>query len=183
MEGHSGGGRGVRRYVPQQPWIQNANVRDNILFGKPMDPRRYAATIKACALEADFDKFPDGDETEIGERGVNLSGGQKQRIALARAVYQNCGTMLLDDVLSALDSHVGAHVMDACLLDLLANTTRVLVTHKLDVLPAVDSIIVLGQGKVLAQVGALSPCMHACTSLWSLGHGRGAGQGAGAGGA
>ena len=138
-------------YVPQQAWIQNANVRDNILFGKPYDERRYRATIAACALEADFEKFPDGDMTEIGERGVNLSGGQKQRISLARAVYQNSQTLLLDDVLSALDSHVGAHVLDKCLLDLLGNTTRVLVTHKLDVLHSVDNILVLGEGKVLAQ--------------------------------
>ena len=142
-------------YVPQQAWIQNANVRDNILFGKPFDPRRYRAVIEACALEADFEHLPDGDMTEIGERGVNLSGGQKQRIALARAVYQNSETLLLDDVLSALDSHVGAHVMENCLLDLVGNTTRVLVTHKLDVLHSVDNILVLGEGKVLAQ-GTLS---------------------------
>ena len=88
-------------------------------YGKSSLARRYRATIAACALEADFDKFPDGDMTEIGERGVNLSGGQKQRIALARAVYQNSETLLLDDVLSALDSHVGAHVLDRCLLALL----------------------------------------------------------------
>ena len=139
-------------YVPQQAWIQNANIRDNILFGNAFDANRYAATVKACALEPDLDKLPEGDLTEIGERGVNLSGGQKQRIALARAVYQQTDVLLLDDVLSALDSHVGAHVLDNCLLDLLANTTRVLVTHKLEVLNAVDQIIVLGaDGAVLAQ--------------------------------
>ncbi|EKX42001.1 hypothetical protein GUITHDRAFT_88223 [Guillardia theta CCMP2712] len=142
-------------YVPQQAWIQNANIRDNILFGKPMDERRYREVLKACALEADLEKFPNGDETEIGERGVNLSGGQKQRIALARAVYQNFDCLLLDDVMSALDSHVGSHVLDDCLIRLLQDKTRVLVTHKLDLLPLVDYIVVLGDGKVQAQ-GTLS---------------------------
>ncbi|KAJ1483860.1 P-loop containing nucleoside triphosphate hydrolase protein [Baffinella frigidus] len=107
MLGFGAGGVG---YVPQQAWIQNANVRDNILFGAVFDQAKYDKAkydkvVDACALRADLDRLPAGDQTEIGERGVNLSGGQKQRISLARAVYQNEETILLDDVMSALDSH------------------------------------------------------------------------------
>ncbi|GBM74838.1 Multidrug resistance-associated protein 1 [Araneus ventricosus] len=97
-------------YVPQQPWIQNATVRDNILFVKPMDKSLYDATISRCCLRPDLNVLPGGDYTEIGEKGVNLSGGQKQRISIARAVYQDADIYLLDDPLSAVDSHVGAHI-------------------------------------------------------------------------
>lgn len=138
-------------YVPQQAWIQNNNVRENILFGQPFDQEKYDKVVKACSLTTDFEKFAAGDKTEIGERGVNLSGGQKQRIGLARAVYQDKGVILLDDVLSALDSHVGEHVLHECITGILDGKTRLLVTHKLDVLPSADWIIVLRDGGIQAQ--------------------------------
>lgn len=92
-------------YVAQQAWIQNATVRDNILFGKLYDPIKYKKIINACALKPDLDMLPAGDKTEIGEKGINLSGGQKQRISLARAVYSNADVFLLDDPLSAGKVH------------------------------------------------------------------------------
>jgi ATP-binding cassette subfamily C (CFTR/MRP) protein 2 len=97
-------------YVSQQAWIQGGTIQDNILFGKPMDKAKYASTLKSCALEMDLAQMEFGDQTEIGERGINLSGGQKQRIQLARAVYQDCDIYLLDDIFSALDAHTGSDV-------------------------------------------------------------------------
>eukprot|EP00283_Hemiselmis_rufescens_P014305 CAMPEP_0173443524 /NCGR_PEP_ID=MMETSP1357-20121228/30032_1 /TAXON_ID=77926 /ORGANISM="Hemiselmis rufescens, Strain PCC563" /LENGTH=1295 /DNA_ID=CAMNT_0014409445 /DNA_START=9 /DNA_END=3896 /DNA_ORIENTATION=- len=138
-------------YVPQQAWIQNANLRDNVLFGKEMDDGLYEETVEVCGLAKDLEKFPGGDETEIGERGVNLSGGQKQRVSIARAVYQQQEVYLLDDPISALDAHVGHHVFDQCIQTSLAGKTRILVTHKLDLLPACDHIVVLADGKVTDQ--------------------------------
>lgn len=93
--------QGNLAYVAQQAWIQNATVRENILFGKPYDPAKYERVIEACALKPDLEILPGGDKTEIGEKGINLSGGQKQRIALARAVYSNADVYLFDDPLSA----------------------------------------------------------------------------------
>ncbi|KHJ93660.1 ABC transporter, ATP-binding protein [Oesophagostomum dentatum] len=106
------GMRGRVAYVPQIPWIQNMTVRDNILFGKPYDKRRYNQVLAACALKPDLRMLTNGDLTEIGEKGINLSGGQKARISLARAVYQDFDVYLLDDPLSAVDAHVGKHIFD-----------------------------------------------------------------------
>ncbi|RUS75497.1 hypothetical protein EGW08_016746, partial [Elysia chlorotica] len=135
-------------YVPQQAWIQNATVRDNILFGKPYDKRKYKKVLNACALERDLDILSAGDMTEIGEKGINLSGGQKQRVSLARAVYSNADIYILDDPLSAVDSHVGKHIFTHVIGDggLLKGKTRVLVTHGAHWLPLVDSIVVLENG-------------------------------------
>ena len=113
-------------YVPQQAWMLNATLKDNILFGKPFDADRYNKVIEACSLKSDLEILPGGDQTEIGEKGINLSGGQKQRISLARAVYNNRDVYLLDDPLSAVDSHVGKHIFENVLSDegMLAGKTR-----------------------------------------------------------
>jgi ABC-type bacteriocin/lantibiotic exporter with double-glycine peptidase domain len=99
-------------YVPQQAWIQNATLKNNILFEKPLDTKLYAKVLKTCALETDLSILPAGDETEIGEKGINLSGGQKQRVSLARAVYSDAEIFMLDDPLSAVDAHVGKHIFN-----------------------------------------------------------------------
>ncbi|XP_057660508.1 multidrug resistance-associated protein 1 isoform X6 [Diorhabda carinulata] len=137
-------------YVSQQAWIQNATLRDNVLFGKPYDQALYDDVIEACALLPDFDMLPAGDKTEIGEKGINLSGGQKQRVSLARAVYSNADIYFLDDPLSAVDSHVGKHIFEKVIgpHGLLKNKTRVLVTHGITYLPRTDKIIVLKNGEV-----------------------------------
>ena len=97
-------------YVPQSPWILTGNIKENVLFGKPYESVKYDKTVETCALKKDFELFPAGDLTEIGERGINMSGGQKQRIQIARAVYQDADIYLLDDPFSALDAHTGTHL-------------------------------------------------------------------------
>lgn len=141
---------GTIAYVPQQAWIQNATLQNNILFGKPFDKKRYDKVIEACALKPDFAMLPGGDQTEIGEKGINLSGGQKQRVSLARAVYQDADIYLLDDPLSAVDSHVGKHIFEQVIgpTGLLNKCTRVLVTHGVTYLPKVDNIYVLSHGEI-----------------------------------
>ncbi len=104
---------GSLSYVPQQAWIQNATVKENILFGKIYDKQSYDKIITCCALKHDFSILAAGDQTEIGEKGINLSGGQKQRISLSRAVYSDSDIFLLDDPLSAVDAHVGKHIFDS----------------------------------------------------------------------
>ncbi|XP_050087820.1 multidrug resistance-associated protein 1 isoform X5 [Anopheles aquasalis] len=137
-------------YVSQQAWIQNATLKDNILFGKPLDERRYQRIIEACALKPDIEMLPGGDMTEIGEKGINLSGGQKQRVSLARAVYNDADVYFLDDPLSAVDSHVGKHIFEQVIgsSGLLGSKTRVLVTHGITYLPETDKIYVLRQGEI-----------------------------------
>nr|XP_022323792.1 multidrug resistance-associated protein 1-like isoform X1 [Crassostrea virginica]XP_022323793.1 multidrug resistance-associated protein 1-like isoform X1 [Crassostrea virginica]XP_022323794.1 multidrug resistance-associated protein 1-like isoform X1 [Crassostrea virginica] len=137
-------------YVPQQAWIQNATVRDNILFGKGMEDGKYEEILNACALKTDLEILTGGDMTEIGEKGINLSGGQKQRVSLARAVYNNADIYMLDDPLSAVDSHVGKHIFQKVVGNkgLLRHKTRIMVTHGIHWLPMVDSIIVLIDGKI-----------------------------------
>lgn len=137
-------------YVPQQAWIQNATLRENILFGSKYERKRYNRVIDACALRADIEILSAGDETEIGEKGINLSGGQKQRISLARAVYSEADLYLLDDPLSAVDAHVGKHIFEEVIgpNGLLAKKTRVLVTHGITFLPQTHNIYVMKDGRI-----------------------------------
>ncbi|KAK7067583.1 Canalicular multispecific organic anion transporter 1, partial [Halocaridina rubra] len=142
--------KGSIAYVAQQAWIQNATLESNVLFNKEKDMNLYQSCIKACALQADLDMLPGGDQTEIGEKGINLSGGQKQRVSLARAVYADADIYLLDDPLSAVDSHVGKHIFEQVIgpQGFLKNKTRILVTHSVTYLPQVDKIIVLKNGEI-----------------------------------
>ncbi|XP_024120755.1 canalicular multispecific organic anion transporter 2 isoform X3 [Oryzias melastigma] len=142
--------RGSVAYVPQQAWIQNATLRDNILFGKAFNEQKYRSVLDACALTPDLEVLPGGDLTEIGEKGINLSGGQRQRVSLARALYSDAEVYLLDDPLSAVDAHVSKHIFDHLIgpEGLLKEKTRVLVTHGISFLPQVDNILVLGEGRV-----------------------------------
>ncbi|EJD45474.1 cadmium ion transporter [Auricularia subglabra TFB-10046 SS5] len=139
-------------YVPQVPWIINATVKENILFGEPEDNARYQQVIKACSLQQDLDMLQYGDRTEIGEKGINLSGGQRARISLARAAYSRADIVLFDDPISALDAHVGKAILDNCLINgPLSDRTRILVTHALHVLPHVDYVYVLDRGRIVEQ--------------------------------
>lgn len=122
---------GVISYASQEPWLFSASVRQNILFGEEMDRYRYQKVIKRCALERDLELFTSRDKTIVGERGTSLSGGQKARINLARAVYREASVYLLDDPLSAVDSHVGRHLFDQCIRQHLREKTVVLITHQL----------------------------------------------------
>ncbi|KAL3428313.1 ABC transporter family protein [Phlyctema vagabunda] len=139
-----------RAFCPQYAWIQNASVRENILFGKDMDRDWYKSVIEACALKPDLDMLPHGDATEIGERGITVSGGQKQRLNIARAIYFDADLILMDDPLSAVDAHVGRHIFDNAIMGLLGNKARILATHQLWVLNRCDRIIWLEEGKIQA---------------------------------
>lgn len=137
-------------YSPQQAWIQNATIRENITFGRPFSAKIYHSVLKACALEKDLRLFQDGDQTEIGEKGVNLSGGQKQRINLARLAYSEADIVLMDDPLSAVDAHVGRHLFQHLIKGYLHNKTRILVTHQLHFLKQVDLILLMNNGRIEA---------------------------------
>ncbi|KAI2623280.1 ATP-binding cassette transporter protein YOR1-like protein [Hypoxylon sp. NC1633] len=139
-----------RAFCPQYAWIQNETVRNNILFGKEMDRDWYKEVIGACALQPDLDMLPNGDSTEIGERGITISGGQKQRLNIARAIYFDADIVLMDDPLSAVDAHVGRHIMDHAILGLLKDKCRILATHQLWVLNRCDRIIWMDGGKIQA---------------------------------
>jgi len=143
--------RGSVAYVAQSPWVMNASVRENILFSHRWDPEFYERTIEACALKEDFATLPDGDKTEVGERGISLSGGQKARLTLARAVYARADIYLLDDVLSAVDQHVGRHLIDNVLgpKGLLGGKTRILATNAIPVLMEAHFIVLLREGRIL----------------------------------
>ncbi|KAL7601111.1 hypothetical protein Lser_V15G27402 [Lactuca serriola] len=140
---------GSTAYVAQTAWIQNGTIQENILFGLPMDKQKYTEVIKTCCLEKDLEMMEFGDQTEIGERGINLSGGQKQRIQLARAVYQDCDIYLLDDVFSAVDAHTGSSIFKECVRGALRNKTILLVTHQVDFLHNVDQILVMRDGMIV----------------------------------
>ncbi|XP_043911577.1 ATP-binding cassette sub-family C member 2 [Protopterus annectens] len=152
--------KGSFAYVPQQAWIQNATLQDNILFGSEQEDIRYPKIIEACALLPDLELLPGGDKTEIGEKGINLSGGQKQRVSLARAIYSNADIYILDDPLSAVDAHVGKHIFEKVISSngLLKNKTRILVTHGVSFLPRVDEIVVLQNGRI-SEVGSYGALM------------------------
>ncbi|CAJ2663695.1 unnamed protein product [Trifolium pratense] len=155
---------GTLAYVSQSAWIQSGTVRENILFGKPMDTARYEKAIKACALDKDISDFSHGDLTEIGQRGINMSGGQKQRIQLARAVYNDADIYLLDDPFSAVDAHTAAILFNDCVMTALREKTVILVTHQVEFLSDVDSILVMEGGKVI-QSGSYENLLTAGTAF------------------
>ncbi|XP_052623445.1 ABC transporter C family member 3 isoform X2 [Lactuca sativa] len=132
---------GSRAYVGQTPWIQSGKIEENILFGKEMERERYDKVLEACALKEDLGVLSFGDQTVIGERGINLSGGQKQRIQIARALYQDADIYLFDDPFSAVDAHTGSHIFKKCMLDFLKSKTVIYVTHQVEFLPDADLIL------------------------------------------
>ncbi|KAF2157253.1 ABC multidrug transporter [Myriangium duriaei CBS 260.36] len=137
-----------RALCSQYPWIQNTSLKQNVTFGKRFDESWYEAVIQACALKQDIDMLPNGDATEIGEKGVTISGGQKQRLSIARAIYFDADIVLMDDPLSAVDAHVGKHIVDLAICGLLRDKCRVLATHQLHVLSRADKIIWLKEGSI-----------------------------------
>ena len=157
--------KGRVSYASQIPFILNATVRDNILFGEPYDKLRYERVLDACCLTTDIEQFHSKDLTEIGERGVTLSGGQKQRLSLARVAYSQPDVAILDDPLSALDAGTGKRVFEKLFKPsgddgLFANTAVVLVTHASHFLNRVDSILVLvnGNSVFVGSWGELAAC-------------------------
>jgi ATP-binding cassette, subfamily C (CFTR/MRP), member 4 len=158
---------GVISYAAQQSWIFEGSIKSNIIFTNEFDAPRYKSVVHACALERDFELFPHGDETIVGDRGLNLSGGQKARLNLARAIYKTADIYLLDDPLSAVDVNVGNHIFEKCIKDflkvfafnsnskfsfpisfILKDKICVLVTHQLQYLKSVKHIVVMNNGSI-----------------------------------
>ncbi|XP_018430900.1 PREDICTED: ATP-binding cassette sub-family C member 8-like, partial [Nanorana parkeri] len=140
--------RAAVAYASQKPWLLNATVEENITFQSPFNKQKYKSVIDACSLQPDMEILPHGDQTQIGERGINLSGGQRQRISVARALYQQTNVVFLDDPFSALDIHLSDHLMQEGILKMLRDNKRttVLVTHKLQYLIHADWIIAMKDG-------------------------------------
>uniref|UniRef100_A0A8C6A6B9 ABC-type glutathione-S-conjugate transporter n=1 Tax=Marmota marmota marmota TaxID=9994 RepID=A0A8C6A6B9_MARMA len=161
--------KGPVAYVPQEAWVQNSSVVENVCFRQPLDLPWLDTVLEACALQPDVDSFPAGVHTRIGEQGMNLSGGQKQQLSLARAVYRKAAVYLLDDPLAALDAHVGQHVFTQVIGPggLLQGTTRILVTHTHHVLPQADCIVVLAEGAI-AEMGTYQELLRRKGALVAL---------------
>ena len=138
-------------YAPQIAWIFSGTIRENILFGEQYKESKYNGVVKACALIEDMQKFPDSDQTIVGERGAVLSGGQRARVSLARAVYAEADLYLLDDPLSALDFKVAQHICRECINGLLGQKTRLITTHEERVMRDAKNVIVLYKGAILGQ--------------------------------
>ncbi|XP_043689683.1 ABC transporter C family member 3-like isoform X1 [Telopea speciosissima] len=158
---------GTKAYVAQSPWIQSGKIVENILFGKEMDIERYEKVLEACSLKRDLEILPFGDQTLIGERGINLSGGQKQRIQIARALYQDAEIYLFDDPFSAVDAHTGSHLFKECLLGHLGSKTVIYVTHQVEFLPSADLILVMRDGRV-TQAGKYEEILSLGTDFMEL---------------
>ncbi|CAH8381533.1 unnamed protein product [Eruca vesicaria subsp. sativa] len=158
---------GTKAYVAQSPWIQSGKIEDNILFGKPMERERYEKVLEACSLTKDLEILSFGDQTVIGERGINLSGGQKQRIQIARALYQDADIYLFDDPFSAVDAHTGSHLFKEVLLGLLSSKSVIYVTHQVEFLPAADLILVMKDGRI-SQAGKYNDILSSGTDFMEL---------------
>ncbi|KAL6516215.1 Multidrug resistance-associated protein 5 [Orobanche gracilis] len=174
---------GSAAYVSQSAWIQSGSIEENILFGSPMDKAKYKSVIHACSLKKDLELFSHGDQTIIGDRGINLSGGQKQRLQLARALYQDADIYLLDDPFSAVDAYTGSELfkissklnlakfiyveLQEYILTALATKTVVFVTHQVEFLPAADLILVLKEGCII-QAGKYDELLQAGTDFNTL---------------
>ena len=142
---------GTTGFVESQHWIQNGKFRDNVCFGSDFDERKYVETVLACQFETDLLLMPAGDLSEIGEKGINLSGGQKARISLARAAYKRPDVVIMDDPISALDTTTRKKIFDQVFQGILKDSTRVLVTHAVDFVHLADKIIIMDEGKIIAQ--------------------------------
>ncbi|KAK8689299.1 hypothetical protein V6N13_088021 [Hibiscus sabdariffa] len=158
---------GTTAYVAQSPWIQSGKIVDNIIFGKEMDKDRYDKVLEACTLKKDLEILSFGDQTGIGERGINLSGGQKQRIQIARALYQDADIYLFDDPFSAVDAHTGSHLFKEVLLNTLCSKTVIYVTHQVEFLPAADLILMMKDGRIV-QAGKYNDILNSGTDFMEL---------------
>ncbi|KAI7874015.1 hypothetical protein K492DRAFT_241064 [Lichtheimia hyalospora FSU 10163] len=147
----------------------NATLRDNIVFGHRWDPEFYDRVLEACSLKSDIAILSAGDQTEIGERGINLSGGQKARVSLARAIYARADIYLLDDPLSAVDAHVGKHIFEHVIgpNGILKNKARILVTHGIAFLHKVDNVVMLREGKIILN-GPFDELMNQRSEFYAL---------------
>ncbi|KAL5167382.1 ABC transporter C family member 3 [Glycine soja] len=158
---------GSKAYVSQSPWVESGKIEENILFGKEMDREKYEKVLEACSLTKDLEVLPFGDQTIIGEKGINLSGGQKQRVQIARALYQDADIYLFDDPFSSVDAHTGSHLFRECLLGLLKTKTVIYITHQVEFLPDADLILVMREGRI-TQSGKYNDILRSDTDFMEL---------------
>ncbi|KAK5786566.1 ABC transporter C family member 3-like [Gossypium arboreum] len=158
---------GTTAYVAQSPWIQSGKIVDNILFGKEMDRDKYDKVLEACALKKELEILSLGDQTVIGEWGINLSGGQKHRIQIARALYQDAEIYLFDDPFSTVDAHTRSHLFKEVLQNKLRSKTVIYVTHQVKFLPAADLILVMKGGRIV-QAGKYNDILNSGTDFMEL---------------
>ncbi|GAA5860817.1 hypothetical protein JCM3774_003151 [Rhodotorula dairenensis] len=156
-------------YCAQSAWILNTTVRENILFGRNFDEKRYWDCIRAACLLTDLDQLPSGDMTEIGEKGITLSGGQRQRVSIARTLYFDAEVVLLDDPLSAVDAHVGHHIFQHAIQGMLKEKTVILVTHALQYLAQADKVIVMENGRI-AEEGSFADLLKSESAFSRFAH-------------
>ncbi|KAF7232623.1 hypothetical protein EG68_03580 [Paragonimus skrjabini miyazakii] len=154
-------------YMPQLSWIFPGTLRDNILASLPYNKERYTAVLRATTLDVDLARLPHGDRTQVGERGVSLSGGQKARIGLARIAYGLSDFVMLDDPLAAVDARVANHLFNECICGFLSNRLRMLVTHQHHLLPRMDTIIVMRDGRI-ANIGTYDDLIAAGVEFHTL---------------
>ncbi|KAL2629438.1 hypothetical protein R1flu_014124 [Riccia fluitans] len=162
---------GTTAYVSQFPWIQSGTIEENIRFGSPMEHIRYKDVLRVCALEKDLALLAFGDQTQIGERGINLSEGQKQRVQLARAVYEDADIYLLDDPFRSMDAQTSTYLFSECILTTLASKTVIFVTHQAEYLAAADVILVMRNGEIV-QAGYYEDLLEAGTDFSAMVGGR-----------
>jgi ATP-binding cassette subfamily C (CFTR/MRP) protein 1 len=186
---------GTVAYAPQNPWygashlspehliqasdrLMGASIRDNILFSHEYDEAFYNLVLDACALRPDLELFPNGDLTEVGEKGITLSGGQRARVSLARAVYARADLVLLDDVLSAVDSQVARQVFDQVIgpRGLLATKARIVVTHSVSFLPKFDQLVYVRRGIIIESGTYANLAGEKGSHFYKLIHGHGHGH-------
>ncbi|PWN22966.1 hypothetical protein BCV69DRAFT_296932 [Microstroma glucosiphilum] len=162
--------RGRTAYFSQGGWAMGETIQKNILFGLRYEEEFYRRVLTACALDADLAILPDGDQTEIGEKGVSLSGGQRARVALARAVYSRADIYLLDDPLAAVDAHVGAHIFEQVIgpNGMLKSKARILTTNMVSFLPQCDQIVSLRRGALMEERGSYDQVMAQRGELHAL---------------
>ena len=142
--------RGAIGFVNQEPFLFSTTLAENIAFGARAhqgDRDRVAAAASIARLDKDLVQFPQGYETTVGERGITLSGGQKQRVAIARALVIDPKLLVLDDALSAVDTHTEEEILER-LSDVMAQRTSIIVSHRVSTIRGASQIVVLHEGRV-----------------------------------
>ena len=148
-------------YAPQDPWIMNGTVKENILLGLEFDSATYSSVIRACGLDVDLVQLCHGKDTIVGDCGVQLSGGQRSRIALARAFYRDADIILLDDPLSAVDSRVGRVLFYSAIQDLGVKRGKCGIVVTLQHQFIGDSRCIMMSGGRIACIGSYQACVQA----------------------
>ena len=140
---------GTISYAPQNPWILNGTIRENITFYNEFNEERYRKVLDVCQLISDLELLPGGELTEISSNGTNVSGGQKARISLARAIYKEADIYLFDDPILSVDPINSEKIFKNVLLNYLQNKTRILVKHEMKNIDLFSKIIYIKKGKIM----------------------------------